>query len=374
MIYFDNAATAPVNQKVMSFLLTNAAMYGNPSSSYSIGRESKLAISKARDSIALSLNCDASKIFFTSGGTEGNNIIIDSLCKSNKGKKKRIITSAIEHDSVLHTLEMKKREGFDVVILPVDKNGRVAAGDLEAAVNPDTFLVSIQLVNNEVGTIQDVATLCKVAHKCGAYFHTDAVQAVGHIAIDLQKLGVDGLTSSAHKFGGLKGTGFLYSALPLEPVLGGGGQERSIKPGTENVLGILSMQLALEDSLVGLDGKRKKVNSLRLGLARMLKEKIPAFHSNVDLNFDSSVGSFRFDGVSNEALINYLDIHGVCVSAGSACLGNSIEKSHVLRAIGLSDAEIDSTIRVSLSDKNTFDECAMFTDLVAQGIAAFRVR
>lgn len=363
MIYFDNAATTAPFSYIIDHLKDYAEVYGNPSSRHQAGRNAKKVLEKARTTLANAIHCEPEQLFFTSGGTESNNIIIDSLCKERFEKKGRIISTSIEHDSILNCLKMRKAEGFDVVLLNVDKNGYVDPKELEAAITPTTFLISIQYVNNEIGTVQNIRKLSEIAHRKGIFFHSDCVQAVGHYPIDVRQLGLDAISSSAHKFNGIKGTGFLYSNKPILPVIGGGGQEHNVKPGTENLVGIQAMSDALQISLADLEEKRQKIFQCVRWLEDAIRQ-VQGCQLNVDLQGYHSIVNFRCDLLDNEALLALLDIKGICCSAGSACLGNGNSLSHVLRAIKMTDESIQHSIRISLSSDNNLEECKAFINIL----------
>lgn len=368
MIYFDNAATTRINKKALQeLMLRSKDFFGNASTHYSIGVASKKLLNQSRNRIANLLNCSADDLFFTSGGTESNNIIIQSIIRRYCHEKIHIICSSIEHESVLNIFNNVERDNFYVSYVHPNSNGYISPDQIEDLITPDTKLICVQMINNELGTIQPVKEIAAIAKKHNVLFHVDAVQAVGHIAVNISELGIDSLSASAHKFGGPKGIGFLFSRSHDIGLNFGGGQEHNVKSGTENIPSICSMAVALEESLNDLDKKQQHI----MKMVNLLKRKL-SLNKRITLNNSifgySSIISFRISGVSNEALVNYLDLKGVCVSTGSACGGNSMERSHVLKEIGLDESQIDSTIRVSLSDSNTLTECRTFIILLDDAI------
>ena len=371
MIYFDNAATTPICDTALKTLLEKSALvFGNPSARYGLGFQAKQAINQARKEIASYLNCGAEDLFFTSGGTESNNIIIRSLIEQ-QNEPMHIICSSIEHESVLNALKAVSKEGISITYIHPDTAGIIQPETIEKAFRPNTKLVLVQLINNELGTIQPIKEISELCHIHQAHFHTDAVQAVGHIAIDIKALGIDSLSASGHKFSAPKGIGFLFSRKHNIGLCYGGGQEKGVKSGTENVPPICAMSAALADSLQDLDSKKKHISEMIAFLtASLAKNKSIGF--NVPVQGYRSIISFRINGISNEAIINYLDLKGICVSSGSACSGNSFERSHVLKSLGLESEVIDSTIRVSLSPTNTLEECRTFVAVLEEAIQKIR--
>lgn len=368
MIYFDNAATTPMDDSSIKELIEkSASCFGNPSTRYSLGVASKRELTKARITIAGLMNCKPDDLFFTSGGTESNNIIIQSFIREYEGQKINIVTSSMEHDSVLKTLERLRSEDVTVTVLKPNSDGIISPKEVELSIRPETKLICIQYINNEIGTIQPIEEISKIARSHGIHFHVDAVQAVGHIRIDIRDLQIDSLSASAHKFFGPKGVGFLFSKKHDIALCYGGGQEKNVKSGTENVPAICSMSIALCYSLNNIDAKIEHINNMVSLLVNELT-KIDGLLFNVIPKKYTSILNFRVNNVSNEALVNYLDINGVCVSTGSACSGNSFERSHVLSSLNLTNKQIDSSIRVSLSYKNTEDECRIFLSVLKRGI------
>ncbi|MCL1877958.1 MAG: aminotransferase class V-fold PLP-dependent enzyme, partial [Defluviitaleaceae bacterium] len=337
MLYLDNAATTPLRpcalEAMRPFLSEN---FYNPSSVYAPARKVRAAIDDARGFIASALGAKSEEIFFTSGGTESNNWAIKG---SLSGEKKHIVTTAVEHHAGLYVCKHLEKCGFDVTYLPVDGEGFVREDDLDAAIRPDTALVSIILANNEVGTIQPVARFSKIAARHGVPFHTDAVQAVGHVATDVNELGVQMLSLSAHKFGGPKGVGALFvkKGTPLFSSLQGGAQERNRRAGTENVTGIIGMGAALSASLDEMPRAIVRVSAMRDRLIREILDKIPHTRLNGATGENRLPGniniSFRF--IEGESLLLHLDMQNCCASTGSACSSGALEPSHVLMALGL---------------------------------------
>lgn len=367
MIYFDNAATTKINKKALDDLYNKTSdIFGNPSARYTIGYSSRKVLNDARKDIASIMSCNDENIFFTSGGTEGNNIVIQSVIRNNALRKKHIVCSSIEHKSVLNTLKVFSKD-LDVSYILPDRSGIVCPDKIEESIKENTILICIQYINNELGSIQKIKEISDIAKKHNVPILVDAVQAVGHIKIDISDLNIDYLTASAHKFGGPKGIGFLYASNHNLGLCFGGGQEEGIKSGTENVPSISSMSVALREAVDKMEEKQAHITLLMKYLKKELK-KIDKLHFNIDSDNYCSIINFRIDDISNESLINYLDLHEIYVSAGSACLGTDFARSYVLKSIGLSDYQIDSSIRISLSYENTIDECNNFIDCLKDGI------
>lgn len=368
MIYFDNAATTKINRKALQELTRRSKdFFGNASTHYSIGIASKRLLNQSRKKIAGILNCSDDDLFFTSGGTESNNIIIQSIIRNNSGKKIHIICSSIEHESILNIFKNINDRNLSVSFIHPNINGFIDASEIEDLITKDTKLICVQMINNELGTLQPIKKIAEIAKKRKVLFHVDAVQAVGHIAIDITELGIDSMSASAHKFGGPKGIGFLFSKKHNIGLNFGGGQEHNVKSGTENIPSICSMAIALEEAVKDLNKKQNHI----MNMVNFLKQRFSE-NEKININIEnsgySSIISFSVTGVSNESLVNYLDLKGVCVSTGSACSGNSFERSHVLKEIGLNESQMDSTIRVSLSDSNTLSECRTFIGLLDEAI------
>ncbi len=360
MIYADNAATTRISdrafEKMLPFL---REQYGNASSRYSLGVKAKRAVEQARRQVAVAIGADISEITFTSGGSEANSWVIRCVAESYHGKPVHIITSEIEHRSVLNACHALEQTDIEVTYLPVNATGVVEVTSIDDAIKPHTKLVSIMLANNEIGTVQPVEEIGRLLKSKGVLFHTDAVQAVGHIPVDVSRLGVDFLTASAHKFNGAKGIGILYkqSGINLSPVVFGGEQERGLRAGTENVAGIVSAGYAIEESISLMADEAKRLRKMVEETVDGIKEKIPSVRVNGDSIFRlPGTVNLGFDGVSGEALMHLLDLKGVCVSTSSACTSGKNEPSHVLLALGLSDQQAKSAIRISYGRYNTVAE------------------
>lgn len=357
MIYADNAATTQVSKAVVEEMTQYFSdCYGNPSSLYSFGQRAKEALEDARARIAKCLGCEPREITFTSGGSEADNQAIFSAAAigAKKGKK-HIISTAFEHHAVLHTLERLKKQGFEVELLDVGKSGIVSAKQVENAIRPDTCLVTIMFANNEIGTIQPIAEIGAVCREKGVLFHTDAVQAAGHLHIDVKEQNIDMLSISAHKFHGPKGVGALYAkkGILLENVINGGAQERGKRAGTENLPAIRGMMKALEDSCEDIDNYAKKLLPLRNRLIEGLRSiTYSELNGDLERRVPSNV-SFCFEGIEGESLLLLLDQKGICASSGSACTSGSLDPSHVLLAIGRPHEVAHGSLRLSLGEDIT---------------------
>ena len=376
-IYADNAATTQVSHRVLQQMLPWLSQhYGNPSSIYGIGREARGAVEDARAQLAQALNAQPSEIFFTACGTESDNWAIKGVAHALAAKgKKHIITSAIEHHAVLHTCKALEKEGFTVTYLPVDRDGLVSVADVEKAITRETALVSIMFANNEIGTIQPVAEIGAACRSRGVPFHTDAVQAVGHLPIDVEALNIDLLSLSAHKFHGPKGVGALYirKGCPFPAtLLEGGGQERGRRAGTENVAGIVGMGAAIVEALEGLPEKTARVQAMRDRLIGALT-KLPKTHLNSHPHRRLPGNcNISFEGVEGESLLLLLDNRDICASSGSACTSGSLDPSHVLLAIGLPHEVAHGSLRLSLGDLNTPDQVEEIITGVTQVVERLR--
>ena len=375
-VYADNAATTKLSKTALEAMLPYfETVYGNPSSLHSLGQEAKEALEAARQTVADCLGCEAREIIFTSGGSEADNQAILSAARfgARKGKK-HIISTAFEHHAVLHTLEKLKKEGFDITLLDVKENHNVSARQVKEAIREDTCLVTCMYANNEIGSVLPIAEIGAVCKEAGVPFPTDAVQAVGHIAIDVKAQNIDMLSLSAHKFHGPKGVGALYvrRGLPLVNVIEGGAQERGKRAGTENIPGICGMAAALKDACEHLEENTKKVTALRDRLIEGLS-KIPHCALNGDpVNRLSGNVSFCFEGIEGEALLLYLDANGVCASSGSACTSGSLDPSHVLLAIGRVHDVAHGSLRLSLCEYNTEEEIDHILTAVPQVVNLLR--
>lgn len=373
MIYADNAATTRISdgafEKMLPFL---REQYGNASSQYSLGAKAKRAMEQARKQLASAIGADPSEITFTSGGSEANSWVLRCVADVYRNEPVHIITSAIEHHSVLNACHALEQGGVEVSFLPVDSAGRVSVEDIEAAINSNTRLVSIMLANNEIGTIQPIEEIGRFLKGKGILFHTDAVQAVGHIPVDVKSLNVDFLTASAHKFNGAKGTGILYkrSGLELSPLVFGGQQEHGLRAGTENVAGIVAAGYAIEESVGEMDEIAKLLKSMVEKTVKGIKEKIPLVRINGDCeNRLPGTVNLGFDNISGESLMHLLDLKGVCVSTSSACNSGKDEPSHVLIALGLSEQQAKSAIRISYGKYNCTDEVKNIVTAVCDAYA-----
>lgn len=360
LIYFDNAATTPVRKEVLDTILPYFnEHYGNASSVYSIARESKKAIDKAREQVANALGAEPAEIFFTAGGSESDNWALKGIAESMSSKGKHIITSVIEHHAILHTCEYLESKGFEVTYLPVDEYGKVRIEDLKAAIRPDTILISIMFANNEIGTIEPIAEIGKIAKEKGIYFHTDAVQAVGHVKIDVKEMNIDMLSLSGHKLGAPKGIGALYirKGVKLKSFIHGGAQERGRRAGTENVPGIVGLGKAIEIAVNEMDEVTPKLIKMRDKLITELNSKI----SHTKLNghpVDRLPGNVNlsFEFIEGESMLLFLDMNGICASSGSACTSGSLDPSHVLLSIGLPHEKAHGSLRLTLGHMNTEEE------------------
>ncbi len=377
MIYADNAATTQVSQRVLQKMLPWLSQhYGNPSSIYGIGREGRAALEEARAQVARGLNAQPGEVFFTACGTESDNWAIKGIAHALRPKGKRhIITTAIEHHAVLHACATLEKEGFSVTYLPVDRDGLVSVNAVERALGPETALVTVMFANNEIGTIQPVAEIGALCRRKGVLFHTDAVQAVGHLPIDVEAMNIDLLSLSAHKFHGPKGVGALYirRGIPFPvTLLDGGGQERGRRAGTENVAGIVGMGEALAEALENLPEKTSRVTAMRDRLiAELTKLPKTRLNGHPDRRLPGNC-NLSFEGVEGEALLLLLDNHDICASSGSACTSGSLDPSHVLLAIGLPHEVAHGSLRLSIGDQNTPDEMEEIIRVVPQVVARLR--
>lgn len=386
-VYADNAATTPLSEiafNAMKPWLTEH--YGNPSSLYRMGREAKEAINEARKVVGKCLNAAMpvnekndyapGEILFTGGGSQADNLAIRGFMHgpSSKGRK-HIITSKIEHHAVLYTCEALEKEGYRVTYLNVDKEGHVDLEQLKNELSEDTALVSVMAANNEIGTIQPLKQISELAHSVGAKFHTDAVQAVGHMHIDVQEMGIDMLSLAGHKFRGPRGTGVLYvkNGIQLEPLVYGGGQERGLVSGTENTAGFIGLAAAMHDACEHLDEKMGYVKKLTDKLVKGIMENIPYSHYTGDpVNRLPGTASFVFEAIEGEGLILRLDNAGVCGSTGSACSTGSLDPSHVLMAIGLPHEIAHGSLRLTLGEQNTEEDVDYVIETVTDVVKTLR--
>ena len=375
-VYADNAATTKISRAALEAMVScSENYYGNPSSLHSIGQEAKEVLEECRAKVAAILGCEPREIYFTSGGSEADNQAILSAAKNGAKKgKKHIISTAFEHHAVLHTLEKLQKEGFEVTLLDVKNNHNITAQQVKDAIREDTCLVTCMYANNEIGSILPIAEIGAVCKEAGVVFHTDAVQAVGHLAIDVKAQNIDILSLSAHKFHGPKGVGALYSrrGILLHNVIDGGSQERGKRAGTENLPGICGMVAALEEAVAHLEENTAKVTQMRDKLIEGLSQ-IPHCDLNGDrVNRLPGNVSFCFEGIEGEALLLLLDAKGVCASSGSACTSGSLDPSHVLLAIGRVHDVAHGSLRLSLCEYNTDEEIDHILTVVPEVVAYLR--
>ena len=375
-VYADNAATTKLSDVALQAMMPYfTEIYGNPSSLHSVGQEAKEHLEDARARVAKCLGCEAREIYFTSGGSEADNQAIRSaaLFGARKGKK-HIISTAFEHHAVLHTLEKLEKEGFEVTYLDVTHNHNITAQQVKDAIRPDTALVTVMYANNEIGSVLPISEIGAVCKEAGVIFHTDAVQAVGHLAIDVKAQNIDMLSLSGHKFHGPRGVGALYCrrGLPLVNIINGGAQERGKRAGTENLAGIMGMAAALEHAVANLDSYTQRVTALRDKLIAGLSQ-IPHCDLNGDrVNRLPNNVSFCFEGIEGEALLLLLDMKGVAASSGSACTSGSLDPSHVLLAIGRVHDVAHGSLRLSLSEYTTDEEIDHILKVVPEVVAYLR--
>lgn len=375
-IYADHAATTRMSQTAIDAMLPYMSQcYGNPSSLHTVGQRANEALTQARERIAACLGCDAKEITFTSGGSEADNQAIISAARLGEKKgKKHIISTAFEHHAVLHTLKKLEKEGFAVTLLDVHENGMVSAQQVEAAIRPDTCLVTVMFANNEIGSVQPIAEIGAVCRSKGVLFHTDAVQAAGHLHIDVVSQQIDMLSLSAHKFHGPKGCGVLYArkGIRLTNLIEGGAQERGKRAGTENIPGIMGMAAALEEACAHIDENAARLIPLRDKLIAGLSA-IPHSALNGDpVNRLPSNVNFCFEGIEGESLLLLLDDKGICASSGSACTSGSLDPSHVLLAIGRVHDVAHGSLRLSLGEDITEEEIDYLIRSVTEVVAYLR--
>ena len=365
-VYADNAATTQMDKEAFDAMRPYfLEEYGNASQPYAFARSPRKALQEAREIIASCIGAYPEEIFFTSGGTESDNWAIKGSAMSDEGYH-TIITSSFEHHAVLHSCAALERQGHRVIYLTPDRDGVISADELRDKLTETTKLVSVMFANNEIGSIQPIEDLCKLAHSRGTLFHSDAVQAVGHVKIDVKNLGVDMLSASAHKFNGMKGCGFLYirQGCQLPSYADGGSQESGQRAGTENLPGIVAMAKALENNCSKLDENRDKIAGLEQELMRQLTETHIPFIRNGGENTLPGLVSLSFPGADGEAILHRMDLMGICISTGSACNSQDTEISHVLKAINLDEEYAKGTIRISLGKYNTIEDVVK----IAQGL------
>ena len=376
MIYADNAATTKMSRVAIDAMLPYMEkFYGNPSSLYTFGQEAAEALENARETIAGCLGCSPKEIVFTSGGSEADNqaIISAAMLGAKKGKK-HIISTAFEHHAVLHTLEKLKKQGFEIELLPVGSLGNITAQQVENAIKDDTCLVTVMYANNEIGSIMPISDIGEVCRRHNVPFHTDAVQAAGHLHIDVKEQNIDMLSLSAHKFHGPKGIGALYcrKGIRLTNLIEGGAQEGGKRAGTENVAAIMGMAAALKDACLKIDENNKKISALRDRLANGLSEiSHSALYGDKQNRLAGNV-NFCFEGIEGESLLLLLDEKGICASSGSACTSGSLDPSHVLLAIGRPHEVAHGSLRLSLCEYNTEEEIDYIIESVKEVVTLLR--
>ena len=375
-VYADNAATTRVSKTALEAMLPYfTEIYGNPSSLHSFGQEAKEALENARERIAGHLGCQAREIYFTSGGTEADNMAIRTAAAlgARKGKK-HIISTAFEHHAVLHTLKKLEKEGFEVTLLDVKDTHNITADQVRSALREDTCLVTCMFANNEIGSVLPIRQIGAICKEAGVPFHTDAVQAVGHLPIHVKNDNIDMLSLSGHKFHGPRGVGALYIRRGLAPanIIEGGGQERGKRPGTENLPGIMGMAAALDEAMAHLAEHTERVTALRDKLIEGLSKVSHCVLNGDPVNRLPGNVSFCFEGIEGEALLLLLDARGVCASSGSACTSGSLDPSHVLLAIGRPHEIAHGSLRLSLSDENTAEEMDHILTVVPQVVEYLR--
>lgn len=375
-VYLDNAATTALSPRVLEAMLPYFTQhYGNPSSVHAFGREAKQGLDRARDQVAKALHCDPSEVIFTGCGTESDNTVLLGVAQRYGNKGKHIITTNVEHHAILHTCEYLEKQGYSVTYLPVDQDGLVTAEQVAAAIRPDTILVSIMFANNEVGTIMPIQEIGAVCKEKDVLFHTDAVQAVGHIPVDVQAMHIDMLSLSAHKFHGPKGVGALYcrKGIRLPSYIMGGAQEKGRRAGTENVAGIVGLGAAIQLATEQLEENRAKMTALRDRLMTGIQARI----SEVKLNghptnrLPNNV-NFSFKYIEGESILLMLDMNGIAASSGSACTSGSLDPSHVLLALGLPHEIAHGSVRLTLGDETTEEDIDYTIDVLEKTVARLR--
>ena len=375
-IYADNAATTKISQTAMKAMISAMEnSYGNPSSMHQIGMAANDALQTAREQIARCLGCMPKEIFFTSGGTESDNqAIVSAAMLGAKQNKRHIISTAFEHHAVLHTLRRLKEQGFEIQLLDVGAEGNITAAQVEDAIRPDTCLVTVMFANNEIGSVLPIAEIGEVCRAHGVLFHTDAVQAAGHIPVNVKKQNIDMLSLSAHKFHGPRGIGALYvkRGIELTSLMEGGGQERGKRPGTENLPAIMGMAAALKEECTLMEQNEAKVTAMRDRLIQGLSQ-IPysILNGSREKRLPGNV-NFCFEGVSGESLLLLLDSRGLCASSGSACASGALDPSHVLLSLGLAPEIAQGSLRISLDISNTEEEIDYMLEVIPQVVEQLR--
>ena len=368
MIYLDNAATTKTAPEVVDAMLPYfSEYYGNASTIYSLGAESKKAMDHARQTIADSLGAKPEEIYFTAGGSESDNWALKATAEAYASKGKHIITTKIEHHAILHTCEYLEKRGFEITYLNVDRDGLISLDELKAAIRPDTILISVMFANNEIGTIEPIAEIGEIAKEHGVLFHTDAVQAYAQVPIHVDEMHIDMLSASGHKLNGPKGIGFLYirKGVKIRSFVHGGAQERSRRAGTENIPGIVGLGAAVERAMCIMDSKTRKEIELRDYLIGRLENEIPHcwLNGHRTKRLPNNI-NFSFLFIEGESMLIMLDMKGICASSGSACTSGSLDPSHVLLAIGLKHEEAHGSLRLTLSEDSTKEEM----DIVAEEV------
>ena len=376
LIYMDNAATTPVKPEVLDAMLPYfTEKFGNPSSIYSISSENKKAITDAREVIAKSINTTPENIYFTAGGSESDNWALKATADAYASKGKHIITTKIEHHAILHTCEYLETKGFEITYLDVDENGLVKLDELTAAIRPDTILISVMFANNEIGTIEPIAEIGKIAHEHGVLFHTDAVQAYTQVPIDVEAMNIDMMSTSGHKINGPKGIGFLYirKGVKIKSFIHGGAQERHRRAGTENVTGIIGLAKAAEIATANMKERTAEEIKVRDHLIERIEKEIPYAKLNGDRvkRLPNNV-NFSFQFVEGESMLILLDSKGICASSGSACTSGSLDPSHVLLAIGLPHEIAHGSLRMTLSEETTMEDADFVVDKLKEIVAYLR--
>lgn len=375
-IYLDNAATTQVYPEVLQEMLPYfSEVYSNPSAVYTFAGESEKAVAKARESVAELIGAKADEIYFTAGGSESDNWALKATAEAYESKGKHIITSTIEHHAILHTCAYLEKKGYEVTYVNVDENGKIRLDELEAAIRPDTILISVMAANNEIGTIQPLEEIGKIAHAHGVLFHTDAVQAFGHISIDVDRMQIDMLSASGHKLNGPKGIGMLYirKGVKIQSFVHGGAQERKRRAGTLNVPGIVGLGKAAELAKNTMEERSRVEMELRDHLIDRILSEIPYTRLNGDRTDRlPNNANFCFRFIEGESMLILLDQNGICASSGSACTSGSLDPSHVLLAIGLPHEIAHGSLRISLSEKNTREEIDFVVDELKKIIERLR--
>lgn len=375
-IYFDHAATTAVRKEVLDdMLVCFSESYGNPSSIYEIARTNRKRIDNAREQVAKAIGCDVKEIYFTAGGSESDNWAIKGIAEAYSEKGNHIITSSIEHHAVLHTCEYLEKKGYEITYLPVDEDGKVNIQDLENAIKPTTILITIMFANNEIGTIQPVEEIGKIARKHNIIFHTDAVQAVGHVSINVKDMNIDMLSLSAHKMYGPKGIGALYvrKGIKLKSYIHGGAQERGLRAGTENVPGIVGLGKAIDMITSEMEEENKRLIILRDKIVDGIQKEIPYCklngHKTDRLPGNANI-SFEF--IEGESILLLLDMNGIAASSGSACTSGSLDPSHVLLAIGLPHEKAHGSLRLTLGLENTEEDVNKLLEVLPNVVKRLR--